>query len=61
MIAWVIGMSAAIIICTLIYLINERPYESKKLEPPKPFIVSEYYDRMEKAALDILENQEPVD
>ena len=61
MIAWLIGMSVAIIICTLIYLINERPYESKQLEPPEPFVVSEYYDRMEQVALDILENQEPVD
>lgn len=26
-----------------------------------PFIVSEYYDRMGKSALDILESQEPVD
>lgn len=32
--------------------------ESQKI---KPFIVSEYYDRIEKAALDILEDQKPVD
>ena len=61
MIAWLIGMSAAIIICSLHYIINERPYEGEPLEPLEPFVVSEYYDRMEKAALDILENQEPVD
>lgn len=61
MIAWLIGMSAAIIICSLHYIINERPYEGEPLEPLEPFIVSEYYDRMEKAALDILENQGPVD
>ena len=60
MIAWVIGMSAAIIICSLHYIINERPYEGDPLEPLEPFVVSEYYDRMEKAALDILEHQEPV-
>lgn len=61
MIAWLIGMSAAIIICSLHYIINERPYEGDPLEPLEPFVVSEYYDRMEKAAIDILENQEPVD
>ena len=60
MIAWLIGMSAAIIICSLHYIINERPYEGEPLEPLEPFVVSEYYDRMEKAALDILEHQEPV-
>ena len=60
MIAWLIGMSAAIIICSLHYIINERPYEGESLEPLEPFVVSEYYDRMEKAALDILEHQEPV-
>lgn len=61
MIAFVIGMSAAIIICFLHYMINERPYEREPLEAPEPFIVPEYYDQMEKAALDILEHQEPVD
>ena len=61
MIVLVIGMSVAIIICSLHYMINERPYESKQLQPPDPFVVSEYYDQMEKAALDILEQQEPVD
>lgn len=61
MIAWVIGMSVAIIICSLHYMINERPYERKQLEPPEPFVVSEYYNRMEKATLDILEHQGPVD
>lgn len=60
MIAWLIGMSAAIIICSLHYIINERPYEGEPLEPLEPFVVSEYYDQMEKAALDILEHQEPV-
>ena len=61
MIAWVIGMSVAIIICTPIYLINERPYEREPLKPAEPFIVSEYCDRMEKAALDILEHREAVE
>lgn len=28
---------------------------------PKPFVVSEYYDRMEKATIEILESQEPID
>lgn len=61
MIAWVIGMSAAIIICSLHYMINERPYEREPLKPAEPFIVSEYYDRMEKADLDILEHREAVE
>lgn len=61
MIAWLIGMSVAIIICSLHYMINERPYERKQLEPHEPFVVSEYYNRMEKATLDILEHQGPVD
>ena len=60
-IAWVIGMSVAIIICTPIYLINERPYEREPLKPAEPFIVSEYCDRMEKATLDILEHREAVE
>lgn len=36
MIAWLIGMSAAIIICALHYIINERPYEGEPLEPLEP-------------------------
>lgn len=61
MIACIIGMLVAIIICLLHYIINERPYERKPLEHSEPFIVSEYHDRMEKATLDILEHQKPVD
>lgn len=62
MIAWVIGMSEAIIIiCGLLYLINERPYDGETLEPHDPFVLSEYCAHMEQAALDILEQQEPVD
>ena len=53
---------ATVIICTIHYLINKEHFEkAEPLEPSKPFIVSEYYDRTEKAALDILETQEPVD
>lgn len=61
MVAWVIGMSVAIIICLLHYMINEKPNEEGPLEPPEPFVVSEYYERMEQAALDILEHREAVD
>lgn len=61
MIACIIGMLVAVVICALHYLINEKPYEGKPLDPPKPFVLSEYYARMEQAALDIAEHQEPVD
>lgn len=61
MIACIIGIAVAIIICTLHYLITERLYKGKPLEPPEPFIVSEYYARIEKAFLNILERQGPVD
>lgn len=61
MIACIVGMTVTIIICSLHYMINERPYEGDPLEPPEPFVVSEYYDRMEQADLDILECQEPVE
>ena len=61
MIAWIIGMLAAIIICTIHYLINKRLYEGEPLEPTKPFVVSEYCAYIEHTALDILENQEPID
>lgn len=61
MIACIIGMAVAIIICTVHYLINESPYEDEPLELPEPFVISEYYDRIERTALEILENREPVD
>lgn len=58
---FIIAPIAAIIICAIHYLINERTFEkADPLEPPQPFVVSEYYGRMEKAALDIQEAQEPV-
>lgn len=60
MIDWLIGMLIATINCMIICLINATPYESKNLESVEPFVVSEYYDRMEKAALDILEQREPM-
>lgn len=59
---FIVAPIVAITICTLHYLINERPFEkAEPLEPPQPFVVSEYYDRMEKAALNIMEVQEPID
>ena len=61
MIVCIIGMAVAIIICTVHYLINERPYGGEPLEPLEPFVVSEYYDRIERTALEILESREPVD
>lgn len=60
-IAWIIGFSVAMAICLTHYLVNERPYENEPLEFPEPFIVSEYYARMEQAALETLESQAPVD
>lgn len=60
MIDWLIGMLIATINCMIICLINATPYESKNLESVEQFVVSEYYDRMEKAALDILEQREPM-
>lgn len=58
----IVASIATIIICTLHYLINEKPFEeAEPLEPPKPFIVSEYCDRIEKISLKILEEQEPVE
>lgn len=50
------------ITCGLLdYMINKRSHEKELPKPSEPFVVSEYYDRIEKAALDIMENQEPVD
>lgn len=42
---------------------REKPSKGQKAEQTKsePFIVSEYYGRIEKAALNILEDQKPVD
>lgn len=62
MIILVIGLPVATIICLLHYLVNGRPFETREpLEAIEPFVASEYFSRMEKAALDILEAQEPID
>lgn len=70
MIVYVVAFFASAAIVFLPYAIVFLPYIIKQKIKRKqicnqaktePFIVSEYYDRMEKAALDILEYQEPVD
>lgn len=61
LIACIIGITVSTIICLIHYLINERPHEKEPLGPSEPFVVSEYYSHMEKAAIDILEKQEPID
>ena len=47
----------------LIYRIGlwTRPQKEQLPEHLEPFVISEYYDRTEQAAIDILETQEPVD
>lgn len=60
MIAWIIGFSVSTVICLSIYLVNKRPYKNEPIELPEPFAVSEYFARMEKAALDNLESNKPV-
>lgn len=38
-----------------------RPQKEQLPEYSEPFVLSEYYARTEKATLDILEQQEPMD
>lgn len=47
----------------LIYHVELRIRTQKEQLPEhsEPFVISEYYDRTEQAAIDILETQEPVD
>lgn len=54
-----IGFLVYLVVDDMIKL-NRRRYDSP---PPcsEPFLVSEYYERMEKSALDIQKGQEPVD
>ncbi len=63
MIVCVVVFLASATIVFLPYIIHDkiRRKQIKQQTEPEPFIVSEYYDRMEQAALDILEAQEPVD
>lgn len=63
MIVCVVAFFASAVIVFLPYFIHDK-IQRKQIQhqaKTEPFIVSEYYDRMEKAALDILEQQEPVD
>lgn len=57
----IIGVSCLIVIIPQ-FIANKvnRENDIPKLEI-EPFSISEYFDRMEQAALDILEKQEPVD
>lgn len=63
MIVYVVVFFASAGIVFLPFFIHDKIQREqiRHQEKTKPFIVSEYYDRMEKAALDILETQEPVD
>lgn len=63
MIVYVVAFFASAAIVFLPYIIKQKIKRKQICNQAKtePFIVSEYYDRMEKAALDILEQQEPVD
>ena len=63
MIVYVVAFFALAVIVFLPYFIHDK-IQRKQIQhqvKTEPFIVSEYYDRMEKAALDILEHQWPVD
>ena len=63
MIVYVVAFFASAVIVFLPYFIHDK-IQRKQIQhqvKTEPFIVSEYYDRMEKAALDILEHQWPVD
>ena len=63
MIVYVVAFFASATIVFLPYIIHDK-IQRKQIQhqaKTEPFIVSEYYDRIEKAALDILEYQESVD
>lgn len=63
MIVCVVAFFASTVIVFLPYFIHDK-IQRKQIQhqaKTEPFIVSEYYDRMEKAALDILEHQEAVE
>ena len=63
MIVYVVAFFASATIVFLPYIIHDK-IQRKQIQhqaKTEPFIVSEYYDQIEKAALDILEHQEPVD
>lgn len=40
---------------------NEQTFEKDQIELAKTYSISEYFDRTEQTALDILEHQEPID
>lgn len=63
MIVYVVAFFVSATIVFLPYIIHDK-IQRKQIQhqaKTEPFIVSEYYDQIEKAALDILEHQEPVD
>lgn len=54
----------ALVICDLFPFIwskNERKFENGKIELAKPYSASEYFARIEQTALDILDEQKPID
>lgn len=54
----------ALVICALwpfIWGKNERSFENEKIELAKPYSTSEYFARIEQTAIDILEEQKPID
>jgi hypothetical protein len=63
MINCVIGIFVWFVSVFLPYFIHDKMQRKQIVNQTKtdPFFVSEYYDQMEKAVLDILENQETVD
>lgn len=57
---FVMGL-AAFAFCPLICGENNRTFENKKIELTEPYSVSEHFARIEQTALEILNEQKPID